>query len=100
MAINLKNTPGKKGVGVVLAFGISLTALLMTISSLAPGGNTSTLGIAFGIGSGLLIRKFFWPKYIGENAVYEKRSVLVPTIILIALLALMVWSFVVSETAV
>lgn len=96
MAINLKSSPTKKGVSAVLLFGVAYTVVQIIIMNFVPDRASSTLNIVFGLGAGLCIRQFFWQKYIGTTAVYDKRSVLVPALILIVLVLLVLLSFIAS----
>lgn len=98
MAINLKNSPTRKGVSPVLLFGVAFTVVQVIIMNFVPDRASSSLNIAFGIGAGLSIRQFFWRKYIGLNAIYNKRSVLVPTLILVGLFLIIILSVIARVT--
>jgi len=81
LSINIKDQRDK---WVVIGFGITYTVFMATI-----GGNLAT-GMAFipivlsGIG-GVVLQSYFWNKYIGKDVLYEKKSILTPFLIAVAI---------------
>ena len=79
-AINCNEKEDKKGFWQVIVFGFAFFILQIIILDSTPRGGSSG-SIIFGIGAGLIIKSFFWPKYIGNDTEYIKRSVIFPAII-------------------
>jgi len=90
MAMNLKNTESKKGIWQVLAFGILFTAGQIWLSNNLPGTNSGG-GFLMNIVGAAILRYVFWNKYIGKNTPYTKRSVVVPSIIGIVIVAFLLF---------
>ena len=80
LAINLNTAGQKKAAWQAVIVG-SLYAIVLTWGlSYFPKNNA---GIALGLNGmgGYMLRQFFWPKYLGKDVIYTKRSVLIPAII-------------------
>jgi len=84
MAMNLKNTESKKGVWQVLLFGFLFTGGQIWLATVLPKSSSGS-GIAMNIVGAAILRYAFWNKYIGKDVPYTKRSVVVPSIIGIAI---------------
>ena len=91
MAMNLNNTPAKKGVWQVLAFGVSYTALELLVLSRFSNAYTS-LTIAFNIAGALVLNRLLLEKFIGKGIEYTNRSILIPAIIATVFAALVIGS--------
>src|SRR6185312_17549947 len=66
MAMNLKNAPSKKGVTAVLVFGALYTVAQLAVMNFLPGRSTSSLGMVFSLTGALIMKHFFWQRFIGK----------------------------------
>jgi len=98
MAINFKNTPGKRGIWQVLIFGLLFTVVQITILTGMPKVN-SGLSMVLNIAGGATLRYLFWPKYIGAQVQYVSKTIITPLIITITFIALIVIAVVFTSFA-
>ena len=90
MAVNQNRTPDKKGVQEVIAFGILYTVFQIVAAQYTPPRAGSSFNMLLGIVAGTILNRFFWNKYIGQDVVYTKRSIVAPIIIAMVLIVLLV----------
>jgi drug/metabolite transporter superfamily protein YnfA len=91
LAINIKNSESKKGIPQVLLFGFLYTFLEVWVLNMVHNASTG-LSFAANIGGALILQKVLWKKYIGKDVPHVKKSVLVPALIGIAIVALFLWA--------
>ncbi len=89
-AMNFNRTESKKGVWQVITFGILYTNIQLCIESMLPQ-NSTPITFAINFAGAYVLTYFFQRKYIGKDVPYTKRSVLVPTIIAIAIVVFFVF---------
>ncbi|MES2703987.1 MAG: hypothetical protein V4649_15205 [Bacteroidota bacterium] len=87
LAINIKNTEGKKGIVPVLAFGTLFTiAQILIVTNLRV--NIGMLPLILNISGGMALKQFFWSKYIGKHTPYSNQPIWIPLAFTILLLAI------------
>lgn len=79
MAINIRKN-NYRGVIPVLLFGVLYTICFTLLTANNPTG-IRLLSIPLALLAGGVLAGFFWPKYIGSETVFRRRSVLIPVII-------------------
>lgn len=92
LAINLSKTESKKGVTLVIVFGVLYTAAVIWFLN-ATNANSSGAYL-FGMIGAIALRYLFWDRYIGADTLYRARPVWVPSIIGVLLSALFVLAIV------
>lgn len=90
MAINFNKTEEKKGIGLVILFGI-FVIIIHTTTIQVIHNNGFFISLFFNIAGGYILKGMFWSKYIGDNTVYYDRSVFVPVIIVLAVVLVYVF---------
>ena len=76
---NLKQLNEKKGRLQVLIFAlIYVSGMIYTINSIKSSVNFS---VPLNVLGGLILNEYFWNRYIGKDAEYEKKSWVKPTLI-------------------
>lgn len=76
---NLKHLNEKKGRLQVLIFAlIYVSGMIYTINSIKSSVNFS---VPLNVLGGLILNEYFWNRYIGKDAEYEKKSWVKPTLI-------------------
>lgn len=78
-ARNLKETGNKKGIYPVLIFSVLYTALTVYLLNLIHSGIAGTY--VFGVIGAIILNKYFWNKYLGEDIIYHRKSFRKPLII-------------------
>jgi hypothetical protein len=76
MAMNFYQLKNQKALGLVLGFGFLYAVLTGWLGMLVNAGNG--IGIVFNIGGGMILTEYFWPKYIGAERHFRKRSFWIP----------------------
>jgi hypothetical protein len=85
LAMNIDRTTEKKGVAQVILFGIFFTIIQVWGSNMLSKGHDFSLTILSSMLGAIVLRRFFWEQYIGKDISYINRSILVPSIIGIAM---------------
>lgn len=97
MAINIGKTRNTTGVVSVVVFGLFFTTAQIIILNAIKTG--SSLGIIFSIAGASCLDYFFWGKYIGNAALYRRRTYWVPAIIGIVITGLVITAIIVGGNA-
>lgn len=79
MAINIRRN-NYQGIVPVLLFGALYTVSLIILTANNPT-SIKLLTIPMALLAGTIIADYFWPKYIGKETIFRRRSVLIPVII-------------------
>ncbi len=89
LGINLTTAGQKKPAWQAVILGLLYAIALTWGLSYFPKNNAGIALALNGIG-GYLLRQYFWTKYLGNNVIYTKKSILVPAIIGILLAVIVV----------
>ena len=76
LAMNMRRTESRNQLGVIILFGILFTCFQVGLGVSAPKLNG--LSPILSIAAASILRLYFWPKYIGKDTKYRKRTVWVP----------------------
>ncbi|MBK8487929.1 MAG: hypothetical protein IPL48_09095 [Bacteroidetes bacterium] len=88
LSINLARLR-KKGIVPVLIFAVIFSAFQGYVSmQLEPG---SIIPILLNIAGGLILSEFIWNNFIGKGTKYERRSILIPLLIMLAIFIPIAW---------
>lgn len=94
MAMNFKRIEKSKFIIPVIIFGILWYALALLLMPEKP--RTSMVYLLNMLG-GLVLIYFLWPKFIGKELKYRKRSIIAPAIIGATIAAIVVFVMIVSK---
>lgn len=89
LASNIRKTEAKGGAVPVIFFGLAFSCLQYFLTINAPQPSTY-LPILFGLLAALILRRYFWIKFIGENVKYRARPIWLPLFIGLAIIILLI----------
>lgn len=88
MALNIKRLQ-RKGILQVLVFSLVYSLFQGYVSLQLPPG--SIIPILLNVAGGLILSEFLWNNFIGKRFLYQKRNILIPLLIVIAIFAPLAW---------
>jgi hypothetical protein len=97
LASNIFRTTSRKGFGIVLLFGFVFSLLSVASTTLDQKLPVSVL--ILNVAGGIALSQFFWKKYIGENADYERRpiwQVIIPFLVFLVIELLVLYLLIAS----
>ncbi|MFN3667216.1 MAG: hypothetical protein ACK4S0_13710, partial [Sediminibacterium sp.] len=88
MALNIARL-GKKGIWPVIVFSIVYSLFQGYVSLQVPAG--SIIPILLNVAGGLILSELLWNNFIGKGFLYQRRNILIPLLIVIAIFAPVAW---------
>jgi hypothetical protein len=80
LSLNLKD---KREKWVIIGFGITYTVFMVT--TVSQFSNNILIPFGFNALGGAVLQTFFWNRYIGKDTLYKRKSLLIPTLVAIAI---------------